>query len=140
MTESYQGSGEKCSIDNPGTEVRQLKDLGWHQQFLTPFTAGETLPHFELQKRRNFAIVVGKIAVPANTNLILSEFAGCRSCVLVKVRGIEIQAIDLTFGVLAIWATDLPQQGIGKANISGNYKELPLKSLDELTISGSCPR
>ncbi len=63
--------------------------------------------------------MVLKLAVPANAYLVLFEVAGCRPFVLVKVRGIEIQTVDLPFRVLAIRAADLSQQGVSKANIPG---------------------
>ena len=53
--------------------------------------------------------MVLKLAVPANAHLVLLEVARCRPFVLVKVRGIEIQTVDLPFRILAIWAADLAQ-------------------------------
>jgi len=61
--------------------------------------------------------MVLNLAVPANAHLVLSEITSGRPFVLVKVGGIKIQAVDVTFGVFTIWAADLAQQSVGKANI-----------------------
>ena len=51
---------------------------------------------------------------------------------LIEIFGIKIEAVNLLFRVFTIQAAKLSQQGIGKANIGGEHKELPLYSLYHL--------
>ena len=53
--------------------------------------------------------MVTNLTVPAKAHLVLLKVTRSRTKVLVKVSGIEIQTVDLTFGIFAVWAADLPQ-------------------------------